>query len=85
MKIINVSSKTNVGKLTGSILHSIDENPEGGIELRCVGASSLNQMYKAVASARGVVATRGKDLLIKAGFGTTEDGKTTLVAKLVIE
>ena len=53
-----------------------------------MGASAVNQMYKACAVARGTLATRGRDLLIKPGFSDiNEDGleKTVMVANIVIQ
>lgn len=84
-KIIKVSSSSSVPQLSGSIVISIEENQT--VEVRAVGAGAVNQMYKAIASARGVLATKGKDLLIKPGFDeTTENDKTrtVMVAKLVV-
>ena len=84
-KIIKVSSSSSVPQLSGSIIISIEENKE--VEVRAVGAGAVNQMYKAVASARGVLATKGKDLYIKPGFDeTSENGnvRTVMVAYLVV-
>lgn len=47
VKLLKVSSRTNVGNLTSAILHSIDCGQ--AVELRCVGAGALNQAVKAVA------------------------------------
>ena len=85
-KKIKVSSKSPVPQLSGSIVISI-ENGEN-VELRAVGASAVNQMYKAIASARGVLASKGKDLYIKPGFDEIkeDDGveKTVMIAHIVI-
>lgn len=85
-KKIKVSAKSPVPQLAGSIVISIENGDN--VELRACGASSVNQMYKACAAARGTLASKGKDLFIKPGFDeTTEDGveKTIMVANLVIE
>lgn len=84
-KIIKVSSSSSVPQLSGSIVISIEEGQS--VEVRAVGAGAVNQMYKAIASARGVLATKGKDLYIKPGFDEIiEDGKTrtVMVAYLVV-
>lgn len=84
-KIIKVSSSSSVPQLSGSIVISIEEGQS--VEVRAVGAGAVNQMYKAIASARGVLATKGKDLYIKPGFDEiVEDGKTrtVMVAYLVV-
>lgn len=85
-KQIRVSAKSPVPQLAGSIIISI-ENGER-VELRAVGASAVNQMYKAIASARGILASKGKDLFIRPGFDEIkEDGneKTVMVAHLIIQ
>lgn len=84
-KVIKVSSKSPVPQLSGSIVVSIEEGSD--VEVRAVGASAVNQMYKAIASARGILATKGRDLYIKPGFDEIkEDDKdrTVMVAYLVI-
>lgn len=84
-RIIKVSSKSPVPQLSGSIVVSIEEGYD--VEVRAVGASAVNQMYKAIASARGILASKGRDLYIKPGFDDTqEDGvsRTVMLAYLVI-
>lgn len=85
-KKIKVSAKSPVPQLAGSIVISIEHGEH--VELRAVGASAVNQMYKALASARGTLASKGKDLLIKPGFDEiNEDGfqKTVMIAHVVIQ
>lgn len=85
-KTIKVSSTTSVPQLSGSIVVSIEENYE--VEVRAVGAGAVNQMFKAIASARGVLATKGKDLYIKPGFDEINepDGtRTVMVAYLIVQ
>lgn len=84
-KLIKVSSKSPVPQLSGSIVVSIEEGND--VEVRAVGASAVNQMYKAIASARGILATKGRDLYIKPGFDEireSEEERTVMVAHLVI-
>lgn len=84
-KVIKVSSKSPVPQLCGSIVVSIEEDCD--VEVRAVGASAVNQMYKAIASARGILATKGRDLYIKPGFDEIkekEEERTVMVAHLVI-
>lgn len=84
-KIIKVSSKSPVPQLSGSIVVSIEEGLK--VEVKAIGASAVNQMYKAIASARGILASKGKDLFIKPGFDEiNEDGvvRTVMVAHLII-
>ena len=85
-KKIKVSAKSPVPQLAGSVVISVENGDN--VELRAVGASAVNQMYKAIASARGTLASKGKDLLIKPGFDEiNEDGfeKTVMIARIVIQ
>jgi stage V sporulation protein SpoVS len=85
-KTIKVSGKSSVQQTAGSIVISIENGCD--VEVRAVGASACNQMFKALAVARGTLAARAKDLYIKPGFADSfEDGinKTVLVAKVIIQ
>jgi stage V sporulation protein SpoVS len=85
VKKIFVSGKSPVPQLAGSIVKTFEEGY--AVEARAIGASAVNQMYKAITVARGTLATKGKDLLIRPGFDeTSEDGveKTVMIANLVI-
>lgn len=84
-KIIKVSSKSPVPQLSGSIVVSIEEGLK--VEVKAIGASAVNQMYKAIASARGILASKGKDLFIKPGFDEINEYgvvRTVMVAHLII-
>ena len=52
--------KRNVKKLAGAVAHSLQENKE--VLVRCFGNASIGKAAKALAIARGYVATRGPDL-----------------------
>lgn len=52
--------KINVKKLAGAIAHSLEENKE--VAVRCFGNATIGKAAKALAIARGYVATRGPDL-----------------------
>ena len=85
-KKIKVSAKSPVPQLAGSIVISVEAGDN--VELRAVGASAVNQMYKSIASARGTLAAKGKDLSIKPGFDeTNENGieKTVMIARLIVQ
>lgn len=86
VKQVRVSGKSPVPQLAGSIIKSLDEGYT--LEVRAVGASAVNQMYKGIAVARGALALKGKDLLIKPGFSEiVEDGqeKTVMIANIVVQ
>ena len=85
LKQIKVSCKSSVPQTAGSIVISIESGFD--VEVRAVGAGAVNQMYKSIASARGTLAAKGKDVLIRPGFTeVAEDGgsKTVMIAKLVV-
>ena len=85
LKKIKVSCKSSVPQTAGSIVISIESGCE--VEVRAVGAGAVNQMYKAIASARGTLAAKGKDVLIRPGFSEVNENdgnKTVMLAKLVV-
>lgn len=86
-KVLCVSGGSPVKELAGSIIKSY-ENGSTDIELRAIGASSVNQACKAIATARGHFALKCKDLTTKIGFGDTEikgETKTVMIFRLVIQ
>ena len=87
MNSIRVSSKTSVTSLAGSIIKLI----EGGsreIETRAIGASSVNQMIKAIACARKILREQEKfDLYLVPTFANSVikgEEKTVIVCNLTI-
>lgn len=65
-----VSSNSPVGKLGSAIAHSVYEKRD--IQLRAIGAGAISQAVKAIAVARGYVAPRGADLLVRVGFADVQ-------------
>lgn len=87
VKQLMISGSSPTRETAGSIIKSYDEG-ERNIELRAIGASSVNQMYKAVATARSIFASRGLDLMIKPGYDEVEikgDKRTVMIAKIVVQ
>lgn len=64
--------KIKVKKLAGAISHSLEENKE--VVIRCFGNATIGKASKALAIARGFVATRGPDLYCWPDFIVTEMG-----------
>ena len=58
--VLPETRKMNVKKLAGAISHSLEENKE--VLIRCFGNATIGKAAKALAIARGLVATRGPDL-----------------------
>lgn len=89
VKQIKVSGKTNVQQLSYSIVSLINKGHD--VEVRAMGASAVSQMYKGITVARGTVALKGKDLLIRPGFcdisedeNGEEKSKTVMTARLIV-
>jgi len=84
MALLKVSSKSNPHKVAGALAGSIRE--DGRAELQTIGAGSLNQAIKAVAIARGFVASEGFDLICSPAFTEVEiDGEQRTAIRLLIE
>lgn len=86
VKKILVGGGSPVRELAGSIVKCYDSG-ERNIELRAIGAGSVNQMFKALATARSIFAQKGLDMCVRPGYDKTEVGgekKTVMVAHLVI-
>ena len=89
VKQIFVSGGTPVKELAGSIIKCYDDG-EREIELRAIGAGSVNQMFKACATFRGLLAQRGLDVLIRPGYDDAyinndkEQVKTVMVARIIV-
>lgn len=87
VKQMMVKGSSPVRELAGSVVKCY-ESGEKTIELRAIGAGSVNQMYKALATARAIFAQKGLDLSIRPGYDEVDvDGskRTVMVARLVIE
>lgn len=87
IKQLMVSGSSPVRELAGSVIKCYDSG-EKNIELRAIGASSVNQMYKALATARSLFAQRGLDLTIKPGYDEVvinDEKRTVMIARVVIQ
>lgn len=67
---LRVSGGSNPQSVASAIAHALYEHKQ--VKLRAIGASSVNQMVKSIAIARGYVAPRGLDLTCKPGFTTVQ-------------
>lgn len=87
VKILKVSGKSPVKETAGSIIKSY-ESGFHSIELRAIGASSVNQMYKAIATASSLFAQKGKVLTFRAGYDIAEikgEDRTVMIARIIVE
>lgn len=85
-RLIRVSGGSQVKETAGCIVKTYDEGRE--VKLRAIGAGSVNQMYKAMATARMILAQRGLEVLYRPGFEDAEvngEEKTAMVAYMVVK
>jgi len=83
MVLLKVSTKSSATSVAGAIAGFIKE--EGRVELQAIGAGAVNQMIKAIAIARGFVASNGMDLVCIPGFVDIDiDGKEKTAIKTVV-
>ncbi|MBR3697564.1 MAG: stage V sporulation protein S [Clostridia bacterium] len=68
--ILKISSKSNPSSVAGAIVGVFNENKKSRVELQAVGAGAVNQAVKAIAIARGFVASTGVDLVCIPAFNT---------------
>jgi stage V sporulation protein S len=69
--VIKVSARVDPKALARTIGHALSASPN--CTMRAIGASAVNQAVKALAIARGDVAVRGQDLIVRPGMETTTD------------
>ena len=83
MEVLKVSSKSNPNSCAGAIAGVIRQS--GTVEVQVVGAGALNQAVKAVAIARGYVASSGIDLVCIPTFADVEiDGQSRTAIRLLL-
>lgn len=68
--VLRVGNSSDVQQLASSISFALQDSKK--VVLRGVGAGAVNQMAKACAVARGYVASRGVDLVVRPGFTTVK-------------
>lgn len=84
MEILRVSSKSNPNSVAGALAGVIRES--GSAEIQAIGAGAINQAVKAVAIARGFLATSGVDLVCVPSFTDIkiqEEDRTAI--RLIVE
>lgn len=67
-EMLKISSKSDPNAIAGAIAGVLAE--KGRVEMQAVGAGAVNQAVKAVAIARGFVASLGIDLICVPAFTT---------------
>ena len=77
-KILRVKSDTSVQELAKAIANTLYSDHH--VTARAIGAGAVNQCIKAIAVARGFVAPRGYDLVLRPGFTDIESHDGTISA-----
>ena len=84
VEVLKVSSKSNPNSVAGALAGVV--RGAGSVEVKFVGAGALNQAIKAVAIARGYMATSGLDLTCRPTFADIEiDGESRTAIRLLVE
>jgi stage V sporulation protein S len=85
--LLRVSASSPPQSLASAISHALYDNRR--VTLRAIGAGAVNQAMKGCAIARGYVAQRGYDLVVKPGFtevkGYHEDDLSAMVFVVKVE
>jgi stage V sporulation protein S len=82
--VLKVSSKSNPNSVAGALAGVVRSN--GSVEVQVVGAGALNQAVKALAIARGYMATSGQDLMCRPTFADIHiDGESRTAIRLLVE
>lgn len=86
--VFKVKGTSNVKSVAGSIAHTLKGDGEtlaSNVVLHCCGAQSLNQAIKAIAVARGYLASNGRDAIVRPGFDSTLiEGEERTIIKLFV-
>lgn len=81
---LKVAGKSNPKSVAGSIAKNLQEGKD--VEVVAVGAGAVNQAVKAIAIARGFVASQGIDLWMKPAFLDLEiEGETKTGMCFILE
>jgi len=84
MTILKVSSRSDPKAVAGALASLIRE--QGRAELQAVGAGAVNQVVKAVAIARGYVASNGINLIFTPTFSEVKiDNEERTAIRFLVE
>lgn len=86
VKVLRVSGASPTKETAGSIVKTYEAGYHN-IELRAIGASSVNQMFKAMATASSIFAQKGKVLSFRPGYDVADIGgdKTVMIARVIVD
>ncbi len=83
MTVLKVSAKSRPIATAGALANTIRE--EGKAEIQVIGPKAVNQAIKAIAIARGYLASSGIDLILVPSFAdVTIDGEAKTAIKMLV-
>lgn len=83
-EILKVKSSSSVSGVAGAVVKSLEN--DSSVTLHAIGAGAVNQAVKAIASAQGILATKGESISTKFGFDTIQiDDKERTLIKFKVE
>jgi stage V sporulation protein S len=83
VETLKVSSKSNPNSVAGAMAGAVRER--GSVDVQVIGAGALNQAIKAVAIARGFLASSDIDLVCVPSFADIEiDGEGRTAIRLAV-
>lgn len=83
MTVLKVSAKSRPIATAGALANTIRE--EGRAEIQVIGPKAVNQAIKAIAIARGYLASSGIDLILVPSFAdVTIDGEAKTAIKMLV-
>lgn len=81
-EVFKVSAGSDAVTLATAISMALQDTPE--ITARAIGVGAVNQAVKAVAIARGHVASHGRDLVTRIGFETVTGASGDQISAVVL-
>lgn len=81
---MRVSKTSPPQKLASAIAQELKAQPHHPIILRAIGAGAVNQAIKALAIARGFVATGANDLVVRPGFDKAAGDEQEVTAIVLV-
>ncbi len=84
MDILKVAAKSNPNSVAGALAGVLRE--KGSAEMQAIGAGAINQAIKAIAIARGFVASGGIDLICIPAFTEIDiNGEERTAIRFIVE
>lgn len=80
---LKVASGSSVASVSGSIIKAVEDGKR--VEITSIGASAVNQSVKSIATAQGILATKGIYISTRLGFAEVDiEGEKRTAMKFII-